>query len=371
MSADATDEASGISLDFVTPVWGETFTTFFLEVALRTFLAPANLHAVAGLKSSFYRIYTTTADAERIKTHPSFLALDALMPVEIHTFTGLVGNKYGRMSYCHKRAINLANERDAALVFLPPDAVAANGCISALLRLAHAGKRVVFNAGLRLHLEGASGVLRRYCNAETGAISVSSRELMRIALDNLHPITLKHIWDNDGGEQLPQNLFWRVGSEALIARCFHLNPLLVYPKNKSATFVSTIDDNFVISACPDSSDWHIVTDSDELLLCELSSVTYDIPGRPIRGIRTVVSFAEISANSLHRYVAHAPILLHVGTHSPAQLDASASAADKIMNAVFEALDIGVVSAALSKREKNLNRRCGGNSPRKSNLPRAQ
>jgi hypothetical protein len=324
-----------VSFDFVTPVWGRSYTRLFLDVSLPTFLAAGNLPALAGA-DPVYRIYTTAADAPPIRESVAVAALRKLMPVEINIITEAIADKYARMSFCHKMAIERADERGAAIVFLAPDAVAADGSLAALSRLADAGKRVAFGIGIRLHLEKVVPLLEQLRDA-SGAISIAPRELMRISLEHLHPITLKHIWGDGPGEMIANNLFWRVPGEGLLGRCFHVLPLMVYPRNKRAPFVSTIDDDYVQAACPDPADWHIVTDSDEMLFCELSTITSDIPGTP-RSLENLIGFSELYASATHRVAAKAHILMHAGTRTPALWEVAARESDRVMNAVFAALE---------------------------------
>jgi len=66
--------------------------------------------------------------------------------------------------------------------------------------------------------------------------------------------------------------------ECLLVRGLYLHPLMVYPRNRNATPFGAIDTDYLINACPDYSDYHVVTDSDEMALVEFSATDkrYDL-----------------------------------------------------------------------------------------------
>src|SRR5688500_13898490 len=77
--------------------------------------------------------------------------LQALMEVRAVEIDGLdLSAKYGAMAACHRLAIKAAAEEEAALVFLSPDALCADGTLAHALDVAATGKRAVMVAGLRV-----------------------------------------------------------------------------------------------------------------------------------------------------------------------------------------------------------------------------
>lgn len=69
----------------------------------------------------------------------------------------------------------------------------------------------------------------------------------------------------------PVGVCWGVGDDGLLARFLHLHPLMVDPVSRAA-LKGTNDGKYLSRACPDFSSVHVVTDSDELQMFELTSV---------------------------------------------------------------------------------------------------
>jgi hypothetical protein len=91
-------------------------------------------------------------------------------------------------------------------------------------------------------------------------------------------LTMMHHYDAPGIDLKPEEVFWRVGNEGLVARCFHIHPNLVNPRVLNAPFTTTVDDDYLRAACPDPGDEYIIADSDLLCLCELSGLHRSLIG---------------------------------------------------------------------------------------------
>lgn len=338
---------SSVAFDFVVPCWGPSHTKLFLDVCLPSLSASGNLPAISSLSRSRFCIYTTDIDAVKIRQSAAFAALQQLMPVNIHFPQGLKGDRYEKMSSCHRHAIAAAESRKAALVCLGADLIMANGSLAAISRLADSGKRVVLCPGLSLTAEDAAPVFRSMANSSDCSIAISSRDLFDVAISRLHPRSLMHVWGTGSGEMHPSNLFWRVDGEGFIGRCFHLSPLMVNPRVQGARFNSTIDYDFVLAACPDPQDWYTVTDSDELMFCELSPSTRTLEGVRKDSIRHVISFAESNVTHGHILNASSVIRLHGAVQTQHKWNAAAAEMDLVMNQVITALKRSSLDLLLS------------------------
>jgi hypothetical protein len=166
------------------------------------------------------------------------------------------------------------------------------------------------------------------------AIRVSPRDLMAIALENLHPLAASSWWDEGESDLVPANLYWRVGTEGIVARCFHLHPILVHPQRKDAVFFGTVDDDFVPAACPDGRSDCVIADSDRLLAIELSD-----PGRAfLTGFRKgsvddVVEWAEQFTNSRHRKLFEHTVRMHRGIERPDLWEEAERRADSVVRMI--------------------------------------
>jgi hypothetical protein len=197
--------------------------------------------------------------------------------------------------------IAAADERGAAMVFLNPDVVIADGGMKALERLLNSGKRAIQVLGIRLVKDTAVPILlSQYASKDRMQIKISPRQLITLGLSNLHPLTMMHLYDAPECALLPSALLWPAGAEGLVARCFHLHPMLVHPRVRNAPFSTTIDDDYLRAACPDPSEEHIVVDSDEFCACELSGLERDLGGLPRDELdKDVAQWAHLAAKPHH------------------------------------------------------------------------
>jgi hypothetical protein len=297
---------------FVTPVWGHVYTQLYLDVVIPAQLARGNLPVFRNQPGMKYVIYTKPGDAETILSSTAFELLSEVINVVIELIDDDTKVPHDAMSKCFQRGIAVADKVDAAVVLLTPDLILANGAFAKLKALSDLGHDTIFISGIRTLKQRLSARLRdKYL--QDGVICIEPRDLMRLALDNLHPITQSSFWEEGPGDLVPSNLFWRAGNEGLVGRCFHLHPLLVYPQRKGAVFFRTVDDDFYSAACPDDSCDYVVNDSDELLAVELSDMGRVFKTGFTKGsIREISEWAEQCTSQRHRKLFQHTLRLHVG-----------------------------------------------------------
>jgi hypothetical protein len=308
----APSPARSCAYHFLTPVWGKAYTATYLELVMPAQLSAGNLGAFAGDTSSRYIIYTTQDDAQAIRASPAYHKLRALMPVVIEIIDHEIVVPHDSMSICFREGIAQALAIDAAVVFLTPDLIFADGSFGAVKRLCESGRDVIFNPGIRTIKQGVTRtLLSKY--AADGVVTIGPRDLMRVALDNIHPLSNSSWWEEGEGDLIPANLYWRVGAQGILSHCFHLHPLLVRAQRKNPIFFGTVDDDYVVAACPDASRDHVVVDSDEILMIEVSDATrFFVTGFRKGSIEDTSCWAEQFANTRHRALFPIPVKMHAG-----------------------------------------------------------
>jgi len=329
-------------IHIITPVWGTAYTRCFLDIGLRSLMSPGNLPGLASEPRNVIHLLTTAADLKVIEKSPVWncakQVAECLVDV-IGADAVNVSNPHETMSVCHRRAIEAGDAAGAALMFYAPDVVIADGGMRTLVRLLAAGKRAVQVVGLRMQKEEVVPLLLRDHIAADGTnLVISSRELMAMAMAHLHPLTKMHVDGMNEYDLMPQEIFWPAGKHGLVARCFHIHPLLVYPRVRNAPFSTTIDDDYLRTACPDPNDEYVVTDSDELCVFELSSMQRALIGlRRQPDYRDVAEWAWSSARPHHLEHFSRRIILHTGgTGGPEWLSAL-SRCDAAVKRIFEHL----------------------------------
>src|SRR5207237_5452629 len=131
---------------------------------------------------------------------------------------------------------------EAALIFLSPDGLCSDGTFAHALNLAAEGKRAVMLTGIRAVKETFLPwyVQNAYSESDHAA-PISSRDLVAAGLAHLHPQNQWLVWGSPVFSRWASSLLFPVDGAGFVARCFHLHPLLVDPRVRTALPSSTID----------------------------------------------------------------------------------------------------------------------------------
>ena len=279
------------------------FGRWFVEAAqylLRSLDSPGNLPDVA----SRLIVYTDTPEAfpGREVVH--------LTPKEMQRRSGVRGSKHHLTSSCYADALALGHP----IAPFAADMVCAAGTLAALNRLA-ATHRVVLAPVVRTVAQSMRAALG------DGPIALAPRELVALALQHLHPLQQKMYWENLPSDMAPTTIFRRSG-DTISAHCFHIHPLLL--RLEPGTPLSAgIDGELMARMNP--AECHLVTDSDELVVFDLTDAAYNWssgfrkrfpPGDP------VLHWVDVKANRMHCWFFEHECLIHAGEPERPAPDAS-------------------------------------------------
>ncbi|MEM1445114.1 MAG: hypothetical protein AAGF84_03605 [Planctomycetota bacterium] len=333
-------------LHFIVPVWGKDYIERFLRWGLPSFLAPDNLSAVASRTHSF-DIVTDHADLPHFE-HPAMERLKSLVPVRFRTPSedlhreGVPDDSLGytKMTRYYNAAVTAQEEPDIAHVFLTPEGIFSNGMFPAILERLDTGARAVALAGFRVLEDTAiDALLDAHLDQENHALSATPRELVRWVIDHPHPITLAHVWgggSNADGPRMHPHYYWPVGDAGLVAHCFHVHPLCVWPKRPGLAipFGQTLDHEYLQQAVA-YRDIHLVRDTDEMCVIDIARDGHlgdTFSDRPY-DVRDVAEFASLWTNGYHRGFFERVIRVHadeIGPDSPVWLETEAEAKAAVM-----------------------------------------
>jgi len=225
---------------------------------------------LVGRYDATYSIYTNEDGASRIRAYEGFQALSQLMHVRFIVDDAQISDdKFNALMVFHNQSIATAAKSRAALLFLAPDFVLADGAVAQIAEIHAAGKRAVFTLTPRLKAEDAAQELAGFRDTASGNLCISTREMAGVVLSHLHPIEKTYFW-GPTFSSFPIHAYWSGGKDGFLARCFYLHPIFVDPVDLEAIPAITIDADFVERACPDLDNVYVVRDSDELLCVELS-----------------------------------------------------------------------------------------------------
>lgn len=329
-------------IDFIVPVWGGEYTRYFTEICLPTFLAPGNIPALPCADRHVFQIYTTLKDRAAIEASLAYRQLVRHVRVAFHRVRVVEPTRHvdplSIQSDCYRRAIRAADAADRAMFFMTPDMIIADGSLRNLAAIAdRPNVRAVLSTGVRLIKETvAPRLLERHGGAD-GVLAIAPRDLIGLLVEHIHPMARSHFYRPDEGTDRIglSNLYWRVGREGIVARCLHLHPFLVYPRVKNAPFSSTVDGDYIESACPDIAEIYVSTDSDEFCVCELTAGSRSWDPHPRNAhIDKFLRWLRDSTTPRHRVFVTKTIRLHAGPIDPARWQQSEHEAEEAVNSLL-------------------------------------
>lgn len=302
-------------LRIVIPVWGRSYCDFFLRYALPTLFPSTALTDGHPLITDVeLHIYSTLKDWDYIRSSAELALLlkHARVRLCFREIESDFENSFLALTWCHEHAITADSADDVAFFFSNADSVFAQGAIDRCLYLATQGYRAVMTAGLRTRKKTLIRTLEQGRHQEDGSIRISSRDLVSVCLKNLHPISQAHISTEEGNHSLG-HYYWPLQDGSLLARCFHVHPLFLWPEIKKVKFSTTVDHELVRLAVPDEKKIWLVQDSDDIFACEGSDEGHlsEIITASIISPHEVVDWASIWTNRLHRGFAQRSIIFRV------------------------------------------------------------
>ena len=268
-------------IHIVNLVWGKGFLDLFLKITLPNQLTDKNLIFLSNQinVNVIYKIYTTDKDKKIIEASESYQKLSKYLKVEFELIALKDEFKYVTMNSCHNEALKNAFIKNAILVFLTADMICSNNLFKALYEYIMKGYRCIAVAGIRLSKQKfLYNVLK-----EAYTIDLPPRKLVKYALENLHAGSkalfarsnnIPSIWCS--------HFYYALGNNNLLARCFHLHPLLIWPEKK-INLTDPIDANLIRSTIKSKNKIKVIEDSDDLVLFELTdNDEIDVYGKSIK-----------------------------------------------------------------------------------------
>jgi len=302
---------------FLLPVWGDRFVSQFLDLSLRTLLAPGNVPAVAGECHCIFRILTASDGQAHFLGHPMFELLSRQCEIEFVDIDDLV------CPGVHSLTITLAYVRGmrasgAAMtrthfVFLVADYVMADGSLAHVLGHIRDGASGVTAGNFQIVKEEADPIVRGLVRDAWSPLSVTPRALVRLAFDHLHPVVLASMPQGAEHTMICNRLFWRAGPGTLVARFYLRHMLCIRPETGSFEVGSSCDYSFIPEMCP-SGRVVALADSDDYCVVEMQPRLHErefiVPGALTP--RRLAGYLGDWTTADHRANAHTPVVFHGG-----------------------------------------------------------
>lgn len=307
-------EEQMLRVHYVMAVWGRRYCQTLIDIVLPTLLSPGNLPACRHRATSVFKFQTLPEDAVWLAGQPLVARLRELIEVEfdvIHPEDRACiteESAYDAMSVFHRHAIRQAIPEGAHMVFMTADAIVSDGSFRALERYAEQGADCVVLCGVRCLLDDARPELLAALQAGQG---LTARQMTDLLLRHPHPLAQAMTWGapvfNSG---FPGHLYW-FGENGILAHGWHLHPWMIRATPGTDDFLSTIDADYVAKAHEAGLKIHVVQDSDEVCVVELSPRSHLAEVLAKEGpmdVPRVLNWAAQCCKPVHRAFFHLPII---------------------------------------------------------------
>lgn len=259
-------------IKFVTAVWGKDYIERFASLALPSFLAAGNLPALAASADLQAVILTREEDVATFEQHAAFRHLRSICATSFAGIDDLItSGVYGvTLTLAYARAVIACGTQmvNTHFVFMNADFVLADGCLRSLFKHINAGRSIVLAPSFRAIAEAVEPSLKVKLDA-SGGLSISPRELVRLALPHPHPTTTAKIVNQTFCHSVhPNQFFWQVDRHTLIGRYYLIFMLCLKPERVISKINSYCDYSFIPEMCPSGNE-AIMGDSDEFFMLEL------------------------------------------------------------------------------------------------------
>lgn len=260
--------------DVVIAVWGEWHRTAFLRMNLPTLMVETNLPKFASMIDCRWKFFTTTADREILTRDPLFQEFSELVDLEWIEIAQSEHDNFSAIDV-HGRVwiegMRHARAQGKFVMFMPPDVIWSDGGFGHFADLiVHQGKRAIYiNWHLRAISESFIPEFHKRYGVGSSAISASSRDLIRMTLDHIHPLSSIYLRDSEFFPRHSEMMFWPVPGEGVLMHVFALTPFIF----DTSRFEYT--DRKLVTKVEDPDDLHYVVDSDDLYIVSLAELGKD------------------------------------------------------------------------------------------------
>ncbi len=332
-------------------IWGEEYVREFLGLSLPSQLAEGNIDGSSWHDGSEYLILTTKADAETIKVHPAFHLLQQRLKVRFAIIKPLTKSiKYKLASKCQVEAIRMGENFDAVF-FSYPDFIWSQGGMGNVAARIAEGHDAVLCPVPRVITENMEEILPKLrtpapTSPTPSVLNLSSLDLVKLSLENLHPMMEDFRWDAEKFSVFPSTVMWKIPDQGVLMRSYHLHPLVIRSQpdniNYYVQFSVSLDEEYMPILFKSDENIHYVKGSDECAVISLSSretVFSAAPNRPPPSVPVLARWADEYASVFHRYCAKHSLRWHYAPVDEKLWEVAERQAEEVVSAVAERLAI--------------------------------
>ena len=254
------------------PFWGKAYAEKMARITIPALLAPGNLPALAEdfdveialvTEESLFSFVERNSVFARLRQFATLM----LKPVD-DLMTGHPGDYGPVLTFALVRGFADLGEAmlDYYLLFLNADFILADGCYRTLAKLMKEGHQVIHSPSFRGVLEDVMPALMR--KVQDGVLAVPPREMVALALANMHITVRARIVNQKGCHQWRMDQFyWYVDEQTLIGYQWPIALAALKPQRVITTPKLMFDYGFIPDICPTAEKYYI-SDSDDFFMLE-------------------------------------------------------------------------------------------------------
>jgi len=307
-----------MKLQIINVVWGDKYTTNFLELSLPTQFSAGNLRDLSIRPN--YIIYTNEAGKKQITSSSIYQILESSCDVIFRKIN--VSPKdcpFKILLEGHSDAIAEANKTSSPIIFLSPDSVVSTGVFTYCEKALKRKIRLIAICSSRMSLQ----TYQKYSDKKkkegsTEIVTWSPQELAVATVNNLHHRAKCLLMSDDQIGMHPSHMYWRLDENNLLAKAYHLHPLLFWPERHDVYPVTSADGkDFLEKACKNFNKWEVIQDCNDFSLFEISSDDQFLSDTSAsREFFPFKSWLRESVSKAHQYFYEHDIILGDGIEKP-------------------------------------------------------
>src|SRR6516225_543364 len=258
----------------ITYAWGEEYADTLLTLTLPALLAPGNLPYVASEVPCELVILTERRFFSKFRSHPTIARIGKVCPIRLVRLDDLIvsKDKYGMtLTYALHRAFS---DLGPAMtkhwqIFLNADFILADGSLRNVIHHLSRGERIVASPSYCTIAEEVIPQLRKHLDAATSTLSISHRELARLALQHRHAVIRgKTVNQTSFHMRYMDQFYWPLDDSTLLSYQMPVAIIGLQPERYLEEPNAYWDYGLIWEYCP-TAEVCVIGDSDEFTMLEL------------------------------------------------------------------------------------------------------
>ena len=337
-----------LRLRYVLVVWGEKYIDRYFESAFPTHLSANNLPALSRFHDLSFVILTRRQDRKAFENHRRYAGMKRLGPVEFILIDDLISHPgvfTVTLTLAFTRAIREAGEAATKINFIlmNADFILADGTLATVARHLLAGSKAVLTASPRAIAEQVAPVVAALPAGADGSITLSPRDAVKMVLAAPHAMVFAKQPDQDVlHTTVPNQYFWFVDRDTLLARSFLMFMLAIRPRSAGYRATSYCDYSLVADLV-DEQDISVIDDSDDGFILELQSGNQEADTVRLGALKESDAAAHLAewTTDHHRSIAQRDLVFHSAALPSSLPEARRTAkayVDRLLSALPPAID---------------------------------